>query len=142
VPLSNKSVMNLSSFLLAVSLTLISHCLVCGSYMFLNLLALLELTQVGPLSSIYVMSFFSKIIKSLQDHIETVLLVCIYIVDHICHVIFFHEHFQLLHHVNYKNQITDRRYEIFTGLLFGYYESLGYVRAYCNLLNLVRGTHS
>ena len=89
VPLSNKSVMNLSSFLLAVSLTLISHCLVCGSYMFLNLLALLELTQVGPLSSIYVMSFFSKIIKSLQDHIETVLLVCIYIVDHICHVIFF-----------------------------------------------------
>ena len=57
--------------------------------MFLNLLALLELTQVGPLSSIYVMSFFSKIIKSLQDNIETVLLVCIYIVDHICHVIFF-----------------------------------------------------
>ena len=97
--------------------------------MFLNLLALLELTQVGPLSSIYVMSIFSKIIKSLQEHIETVLLVCIYIVDHICHVIFFfHEHLQLLHHVNYKNQITDRRYEIFTGLLFGYYESLGYVR--------------
>ena len=60
---------------------------------------------------------------------------CLQYICHVTsqHVIFFQEHkkfarphrkcltsisqnFQLHHHVNYENQITDRRYEMFTGL--------------------------